>query len=302
MQPTSHLVPSIRVTFAMMFLLLLVAVGRAEPLVICGMAEVFVIDTAAAEKGKIEKLWSWQAKDHPELGPCQRLFGSTDDCKPIEDGKKILIASSGGACALVERPSGRATWYAHVPAAHSIELLPNDYVIAAASEHAQGNRLMLFRLKESDRLVWEDSLLTAHGVVWDPQRACLWALGMRELRAYKLKDFDTDHPALAKEASYPLPAVDGHDLQAVPGGNDLVLSTGKHVYLFDRNTREFRPHPELGDVVSAKCVSIHPTTGRVVFLHDNGKDWWNDEFGLLAPAGKIRVPGERFYKARWLCP
>lgn len=267
----------------------------------CGMAEVFEVDSTAVEKGTVKKIWSWQAKDHPELpAGYRKFFASTDDCKPIEGGKRVLISSSSGACALVERPSGRVVWYARVPAAHSIELLPNDRVIAAASTHRQGDRLMLFNLSTNDQPIWEDALPSAHGVVWDESRKRLWALGQTELRSYELKDWSSDKPSLALQASYALPEPGGHDLQAVPGTNDLVLSTGSRVHWFDRKKKTFRPHTELGNVGRVKCVSVHPTTGRTVFLHADGKNWWNHAFGLLSPTGKLELPGERLYKARWV--
>jgi hypothetical protein len=184
--------------------------ARAERLLLCGMDEVFLLETATAEKGAIEKLWSWRAKDHDELPQAVRgLFGTTDDCKPVEGGRKILISSSGGACALVDRQSGRVLWYARVPNAHSLELLPRDRVVVASSVNAKGNRLILFNLVKSDQPVWETPLPSAHGVVWDEKRQRLWALGLAELRCYELKDWESDKPSLALQASHALPDAAG---------------------------------------------------------------------------------------------
>jgi hypothetical protein len=47
-------------------------------------------------------------------------------------------------------------------------------------------------------------------------------------------------------------------------------------------------------------VSVHPITGQTVFMQATEEHWWNDTLGLLAPTGKIQLPGERLYKARWL--
>jgi hypothetical protein len=146
---------------------------RATPgtLILCGMDEVFSIDPSAAETGSIKKLWSWRAKDHGELPETVRgSFGTTDECKPVDAGKKILISSSGGACALVERPSGRVLWHARVPNAHSLELLPHGRVAVASSVGGAGNRLLLFDLAHSDYPIWETPLRSAHGVVWDEER------------------------------------------------------------------------------------------------------------------------------------
>jgi hypothetical protein len=83
----------------------------------------------------------------------------------LDGGSKILISSSSGGCALVERPSGKAIWYAQVPNAHSLELLPRGRIIVASSVHAQGNRLVLFDLDHSDQPIWGTPLVSAHGVV-----------------------------------------------------------------------------------------------------------------------------------------
>jgi len=282
-------------------LMMLATPVRAEPLVLCGWDEVFVLELADAEKGKIEKLWSWRAADRKELPEAIRSsFRTTDDCKPVAGGTKILISSSSGGCALVERPSGRVLWYASVPNAHSLELLPRDRVVVASSVSPNGNRLILYDLAGSERPLWHTPLISAHGVVWDEKRQSLWALGLKELRCYELKDWAGQEPSLTMKASHPLPDDGGHDLQAVPRSNDLVLTTSRHVYLFDREQCKFRLHPELGDKANVKCVSVHPATGRMVFIQGSSKAWWNEAFGLLAPAGEVTLPGERLYKARWL--
>jgi hypothetical protein len=281
--------------------ILLATTVKAEPLVLCGWDEVFVLELSDAQKGKTDKLWSWRAKDRKELPEAIRgSFGTTDDCKPVDGGSKILISSSGGGCALVERPSGRVLWYAGVPNAHSLERLPRDRVIVAGSVAPKGNRLILFDLARPNRPVWETPLVSAHGVVWDEKRECLWALGLNELRCYEPKDWAGQHPSFTMKASHRLPAGDGHDLQAIPRSDDLVVTTGPRVYLFDREKRQFRPHPELGGKENVKCVSVHPVSGRTVFVQASAGAWWSDTIGLLSPAAQVRLPGERLYKARWI--
>ncbi len=314
--------------FTITLAILQAAMGQAEPLVLCGWDEVFLLELSDAEKGKIEKLWSWRAADRKELPETmRRKFLSTDDCKPIEGGAKILISSSSGGCALVERASGRVLWYADVPNAHSLELLPGNRVVVASSVSPKGNRLLLFDLARSDQAIWETPLISAHGVVWDEKRQLLWALGLTEVRCYEPKDLSRNRqtiaarpenpgapersgigsknlagpePSFTMKASFPLPDDGGHDLQAVPRGNDLVVTTGRHVYLFDREERRFRLHPELGDKANVKCVSVHPIGGRTVFVQGGSKEWWTEKIGLLSPAGEARLPGERLYKARWM--
>jgi Family of unknown function (DUF6528) len=277
--------------------------ANSVTLLLCGMDEVFAIDPSSAETGSIKKLWSWRAKDHAELPKTVRdRFGTTDECKPVDGGKEILISSSGGACALVERASGRVLWYARVPNAHSLELLPHGRVAVASSVGTAGNRLLIFDLAHSDEPVWETPLPSAHGVVWDEQRQRLWALGFQELRCYQLKDWESGQPSLTLESSTPVPDEDAHDLQPVPRGSDLTVSTAHHVWLFDREKKAFRLHPDLGGKAGVKCVSVHPVTGRVVFLQAEGGSWSGKSLGFLFPAGEAVLPDERLYKARWLLP
>jgi hypothetical protein len=191
-------------------------------------------------------------------------------------------------------------WYARVPNAHSLELLPRGRIVVASSVHANGNRLVLFDLVRSEKPIWDTPLVSAHGVVWDEGRQLLWALGLNELRSYELRDWDSDKPSLAMTGNYPLPDAGGHDLQPVSRTNDLVVTTGPRVYCFDRDKHGFRLHPDLGQKAHVKSVSVHPVTGRTAFIQAGDKAWWTDSLGLLFPAGTIQLPGERLYKARWL--
>lgn len=275
----------------------------AGTLLVCGMDEVFAIDHTTAEKAPLVKLWSWRAKDREDLPePMRKAFATTDECKPIEEGTKVLITSSSGGCALVERPSGKVLWHAIVRNAHSIELLPRNRVVVASSVSTDGDRLVVFDLAKPNEPLCDFSLPSAHGVVWDEARNCLWALGFTDLRRYELQHWDTSQPSFTLRASHTLPDEDGHDLQAVPGGADLVLSTHHHVYLFNRDKPAFRLHPEIGDQSHVKCVSTDPATGRVVFIHGSDKAWWSDTLGFLKPDSKAKLGKERLYKARWLPP
>lgn len=289
----------------LLFLALLASANAAEtassPLLLCGMSEVFLIDVTAAEKGTFKKLWSWRAKDRQDLPEAQRgRFGTTDDCKPVDGGKKVLISSSSSGCALVEYPSGNVLWHGHVQSAHSLELLPSERVVVAGSTGGSGNRLVVFDIARSDQPLHETPLPSGHGVVWDESRKCLWALGLKELRRYELKDWESSKPSLVMQASHALPDEDGHDLLAVPGSPDLIVSTHSHVYLFDRDKLAFRPHPDLGDKALVKSVSIHPTTGRTVFIQASDKAWWSGLIRFQSPPGEITPPNEKLYKARWM--
>src|SRR5215211_3031723 len=104
-------------------------------LIVCGWDEVFILDVEAKPAGKNDRrVWTWRAQDRPELpDEFKPLFRTTDECKPDEDGGRILNTSSGSGVALVNRADGRVLFHARVLNAHSAELLPGNRVAVAAS-------------------------------------------------------------------------------------------------------------------------------------------------------------------------
>jgi len=271
--------------------------SRAEELFVCGWDEVFVLEVGGEPP---KKTWTWRASDRPELPErFQQLFRTTDDCKPVDGGKKVLVSASSGGLALVERPSGQVSWYGYVGNAHSIELLPGERVAVAGSTNEEGNRLAIFDLKEFNKPLYAEELYSGHGVIWDQEREWLWALGYETLKAYRLNDWLTAEPSLIQTAAVALPDTGGHDLYPVPGTRDLIVTTNRHVYLFDRDQREFRPHPELNEEERVKGVSVHPKTGRVAYVQAEGLNWWASQILFLNPSGSLQLSDEKIYKVRW---
>ncbi|MGA2866551.1 MAG: DUF6528 family protein [Verrucomicrobiota bacterium] len=270
------------------------AATEAEELILCGGKEVFVLDLKADGK----KVWSWLAAEHSEIpATVRKQFGTTDDCKPVQEGSKLLITSSGGGVALVERASGRALFWASVEDAHSAELLPRDRVVVAG---ADGNRLALFDLSQPEKEIASHPLEGAHGLVWDPELRYLWALGYKELQAYELKDWGTATPAFALSRRFDLPDRGGHDLRPLPGTRRLALTTDQHVWTFDPESRRFEPFDGLGDLQAVKSVDIDPRTGRIAYVQAE-TSWWSSRVFLLGAEGEVQRRGERLYKARWNC-
>ncbi len=272
--------------------------GRAaNELLCCGAGEVFILDVS--DPATPRKVWGWMAADRADLPePLRKQFGSTDECKPVEGGAKILVTSSGGGVALVERASGRVLFHASVRNAHSAELLPRGRVAVAGSTGEGGNRLVLFDLSESGKPLWHDGFPWAHGAVWDEARGLLWALGEKELRAYRLKDWETASPSLVRAETHPLPGDSGHELRPVPGAATLIVTANPGVWLFDRDRKTFAPHPVLGGLAGVKSVDIHPATGRTAYTKAD-TSWWTERVRFLGPAGEVVLPGERLYKVRW---
>jgi sugar lactone lactonase YvrE len=202
---------------------------------------------------------------------------------------------------LVEHASGRVVFHASVENAHSAELLPRDRMVVAGSTGEEGNRLVLYDLGSSGKAIFVDPLHSGHGVVWDPEQEILWALGGPELRSYRLRDWETDSPALERTGTFELPDPGGHDLRAIPGSKDLVVTANDGVHLFDRDAETFREHPALARAARVKSVDVHPASGRLAFVQAE-ENWWAYRIRLLEPEGEVHLPDERLYKVRWYDP
>lgn len=268
----------------------------ADIITVCGGDEVYQIDPKASP---VTKLWSWRAKDRPEIPEAlKRSFATTDECKAIDGGKHLLVSSSSGGCALLEMPSGKALWWAKVTNAHSIERLSGGGIVVAASTGANGNKILFFDSAVPEKPVHEIPLPSAHGLVWDDERSGLWALGFKELLFCQMKKGDPPMSFQVK-SRYPLPDEDGHDLRPVPHSPELILSTHAGVWRFHRDKGSFSPDPELKDRIETKSVDIHPKTGCTLLTQASGDNWWTSSIELLNPATKVTLEKERIYKARW---
>jgi hypothetical protein len=223
------------------------------------------------------------------------LFRTTDDCKPVDNGRRILISSSAGAVALVDRETRRASFSARVTNAHSIEMLPGGRIAAAASVSTAGtgDRIVIFDATTGKEIA-SDALRSAHGAVWDDARGVLWALGGDVLRAYNVGPI-----RLERTFEIALPTEGGHDLVAIPGSSRLFVSTVPRCYYFDRERRQFSPHDSLGDRGNIKSYNVHPQTGRVVYIQAERPNWWSERLHFERPDGTLHLPGEHLYKARW---
>ncbi len=285
-----------------LWLLLLVSCATTEPspppseLVLCGGDEVFILDVRSAPR----KVWSWRAAESPGLPEALRTkFGTTDDCKPVDGGRKILVTSSGGAAALIERSTKACLFAAAAPNAHSAELLPGGRVLLALSTHADGNRLALH--DPAGAFLVSDELTGAHGVVRDEERGLLWALGTFELRAYALKELSALAPVFVRKHGFALPNEGGHELRPVPDRPELVLSTHQHVWAFDRDQLSFKPFPQLGDAENVKSLDFDPRSGALAYVKAE-KSWWAERVTFIGLDRTVEFPGQKIYKARWVPP
>jgi hypothetical protein len=276
-----------------------------QELIVCGWDEVYILDMNNRDGDQPQKVWSWKGENRKDLPEEFRsLFKSTDECKPFDEGRKILITSSSNGVAYVDREQDRVLFYGKADNAHSADLLPNGRIAVAASHSPNGNgdRLIIFDINLPDKELWSEDLSWGHGVVWDEKRQLLYALSGEDIRIFKLVDWDTDAPKLDSVSNVALPEKGGHDFYPVPGTNFLSITTGRKCWLFDRETKEITPHPEIPDKAHVKCISQHPVTKQIVYVQAEGDNWWAENLHFLNPEDTHHVPGEHFYKVRWNSP
>jgi hypothetical protein len=280
--------------------LLLIAGGTrsdASELLVCGWDEVYILNFSG--QGEPQKVFSWKARERPELPPnFKDKFRTTDECKAVA-GNRILITASSDGVALVERSTGRTTFWGLCANAHSADLLPDERVAVACSvREPGGNRLAVFDARTPEKEIFSTELHSGHGAIWDEQRKLLWALSDRELRAYSLTNWRSAKPSLTLQSSYPLPGGGGHELS--PDAGNLIVSGARDVWMFNRGTRKFSPHPQFAGLSDVKSATVDPGTGRIAFTIVERPNWWTSRIRFKNPGGELIRQGERLYKVRWV--
>ncbi len=271
-------------------------------LMVCGDNQVIIFDPKQSQDTVPFVTWRWKASEAFDLPGIYRLtyLRSLDDCKPVDEGRKILVSSSSNGVALIDRATKETIFYANVGNAHSIEWLPGDRIVVAGSTNEKGNRLEVYDSKESETPLFQDSLYSAHGVVWDTNRKLLYALGYDVLRAYQLKEWDTDYPKLVQVHSWTIPGFSGHDLVAIPQQPDkLLLTEHESVWIFDKKTEKFSPFEPLEGREDVKAVSFHPESSQVAYIQAE-ISWWSHHVYLLDGNRYFSFPGVDLYKVRWI--
>ena len=272
-------------------------------LAVCGWDEVCFWDLSDTSLIPPEKVWTWKAHDRQDLPlEFRDWFNTTDDCKPFDRGNRILVTSSGSGIALIDRVKDKVLFYGRASNCHSADLLPHNRIAAAAShrDDGSGDRLIIFDIFQSDHELYSAELFCGHGVIWDDERQCLWALSNHDIRMYTLEDWETAAPRLNHTDTISLPEKGGHDFLPVPGTSYISVTTAYHCWFFDRDTKQLSPHPYLGDTPHVKCISHHPVTGQIAYIQASEKCWWSERVSFINPEEVIYIPGEHFYKVRWV--
>jgi hypothetical protein len=278
---------------------------KVDELILCGWDEVFIVRLKPGTDGEWKKIWSWKASERKELpDSVKSRLGTTDECKLVEGGKSVLVTSSGGAVVLIEKETGRVSFYALAANAHSADILPGGRLAVAASHEpdGSGDRLIVFDLSVPGKEICSAALPWGHGAVWDEKRQVLWALGDQDIRVFRIENRESGKPFLERLEVIELPESGGHDLYPVPGSTWLSVTTGGHCWLFERDRKIFKLHPYLADSANVKSISVNQSTGQLAWIGAEGDNWWAQRVHLLNPAQNLLFPGMHLYKARWNMP
>jgi hypothetical protein len=279
------------------------ASASARPhLFLCGGPEVREgVLSAKHGQASLHEIWHWRPENSDGLPEnMRRKFAATDDCKPVSDGKEVLVTSSGNAVALVSHATGATLFYATVNDAHSAELMPGGYIAVASSTDPGrvGNAVLLFDRRTSDKPISSVTLLGAHGVVWDAHRNVLWALGAEELLRLDLVE-TAGRRELKVQAEFQLPQKDGHDLQLAPDQNSLLVTTGGGVYAFTPASESWTSSKLLPASERIKSLSIRRDNGWIAYTKADPGVWWTYTVRFEHPTMQW-VSHEIVYKVRWI--
>lgn len=267
-------------------------------LAICGGKEVRIIDLSKSNGREINEVWNWNIEDGIEGLPAEysKYLMPLDECKFVDSNKKLLLTSSHSAVVLLDIKSRKCDFYARVPMAHSADLLPNNRIAVALSTNKAGNSLEIYDISQPEKVLWRDSLYSGHGAVWHAERESLYALGYDVLREYKLKDWNTDAPALELVASTPIPVKSGHDLVKIDEQRMLV-SGHEGVMWFDVESKEFSPFEPLKDTHNVKSVNYNHKLDRLIYTKGE-VSWWTHNIYQKNPDKTITIDSMNVYKVR----
>ena len=271
---------------------------KEKQIIACGDDKAVIIDVEQSTEDSTHIVWRWKVSDAASQLPLeyQKLMVPLDECKPVNGGKEILLTSSGGGALLLDKETKQCRFYAHVPMAHSIEMLPGRRIAIALSTHPQGNSLELYDADKPAEVLFRDSLYSGHGVVWMEKSQRLYALGFDELRAYTLEQWETDAPLLKLEKTWKLPIDNGHDLVRL-SDYELGFSGYEDVYKFDLANETFTLFQPMQGKKDIKSFNYDAETGYLVYTQAE-IDWWTHHIYIEHPMKVLTLENINLYKVR----
>lgn len=287
-------------------------------LIICGGHVLYIIDAdKALDSLDWHKavLWSWDAHSiKAQLGLAESRIDHISDCKIVDNGRKALITSSYGWCAMVDFSTGASLFYStKTPNTHSADLLPGN-LIAVVNSDGIGeyyNAIQLYRADRSNEVIAQYEFEHAHGVVWNDATERLYVAGARKLGVYRLEGHETASPSLVLDYEVVTARSDVHDITPVNQGKMTIA--GKEPYIYDIAQKSFRNIPALIGRTSLKSMNMNPDTGEMWYtdMTDTAdiRLWFTHEIYWLpgrcsstVPAVTLKIPDIDVYKvkvAKW---
>lgn len=223
-------------------------------------------------------------------------------------GDVVLTVCGNRYGCMVSYPEGNVIWSTEAAASnpHSIELLPNGIVAIASSD---GNEVRFFKTDERSSKT-PDAKMTlgdAHGVLWDPEREVLWAVGRNVLTAYRVTLNNDGSVTVTEDTSLKatIPSGSAHDLAPVYGNkNELWITTGSHVYRYNKTEKTFSVDyegHEILDIGGVKGVGNFEN-GDIVYIYPDGEyESWTSKSAYMIKNGEgseMTSEDGHFYKIR----
>ena len=263
-----------------------------------------VYDLSGGKLDDSTRVWSYKMKYYNIAGTKFRHSETHGDVA-------LAVCGSSYGC-MISYPAGELLWYTETAAnnPHSIELMPNG-VIAIASSTGAEVRFFTTTEKFAKKPAAMMPLADAHGVLWDEQNQVLWAVGRTVLTAYRVALNADGTVTVSEDTSRraTIPSDHAHDLAPVYGDpNELWITTGSHVYRFNKTTKTFSTDyagHEYLDRANVKGVGNFDD-GSLVFLYPDGafQSWTTrsiflvrNQDGKMLPEKPASETGH-FYKVR----
>ena len=281
-------------------------------LIFCGDNMVYMIDAGLADETTYKDAitWSWDATAAAStLGLAENRCNHLDDCKPVDNGKKLLCTSSYNWCVLLDIATKEILFHTTAtPNAHSAELLPNNRLVVACSEGSGtgNNSVQLYDISQPNQILYQSALGSAHGVVWNETTQRLYAIGGQSLQVYKLKDWETASPSLELEKTVQTPQGGLHDMSYV-NSNTLCIG-GRRAYLYDIGANQFTEMTLFAASIAIKSINYNDETGELWYTDSTkpeGSQSWSTQTIRYATdknasteTRTIKVPDLDMYKVR----
>ena len=207
----------------------------------------------------VSVVWEWDAEDDPNRTAYNPGYG-LDSAKlrysPYYKKYVVVACSSNGWVGVIDYEYSTVLWNTRlVSGPHSVEMLPNGDLVVAIS--SSGNNISYIPLSAGiTEVVSTIPSPGAHGICWDPQKQCLWALENDSVYQVKVENMGTKNAKLVRVEGKGIKIKNGggHVLTPVYGSpGKYYVAAGSKIYLFDTDAMTLTENfPRAGSIQSKK--------------------------------------------------